>query len=436
MTHVLGAELPAGWSAARLKDCTSFLNRGTPPNYADDGEVRAISQAVNQRDGLEWNKSRYHSCNGDPSRVRGYLHAGDTLVNSTGTGTLGRVGYFDSSPDDLPCMADGHVTVVRTRPDVLWPRFAYYWLTSAPFQDLISSVLAVGATNQIELSRERLSEAPVPLPPLEEQRRIADFLDVETVRADRLRAARERQLRLLSERELSLIRAEISGADTGRRRECASLPWIGSISSDWPIAPVYSHYDVQLGKMLTADRAATGNLRPYLRNANVTWYSVDTSDLAVMDFPQHEYLQYRVLPGDLLVCEGGAGVAESAVWRGGVEIFFQKSLHRVRSRGALPVEWLMYWLRLAKYCGLFASVGNVATIPHLTREQLKELRIAVPPDASKRVGRIEDYRRSNVEMIRLLRKANLVLAERRQALITAAVTGQIDVTTAGGVGVA
>jgi type I restriction enzyme S subunit len=92
----------------------------------------------------------------------------------------------------------------------------------------------------------------------------------------------------------------------------------------------------------------------------------------------------------------------------------------------------MYWLRVAKYSGLFASVGNVATIPHLTREQLKELRIAVPPDAPVRIRRIEECRQSNNEMIQRLRAANALVAERHQALIVAAVTGQVDVTTARG----
>lgn len=434
MTQVLGAELPAEWQSARLKDCTSFLNRGTAPDYVDDGSVRAISQAANQSGGLDWDRTRFHSYSGDPRKLRGYLLEEDILVNSTGTGTLGRVGYFEGGPDNLACMADGHVTVARTRRDVLWPRFGYYWLASTLFQGLISAALSIGATNQIELSRERLSEAPVPLPPIEEQRRIADFLDIEMARVEELRSARETQLKLLAERELSMIRDELSGADTGKRRDSPALLWLGGVSSDWKVAPVYAHYDVRLGKMLTADRASAGNLRPYLRNANVTWYSVTTNDLAVMDFPSHEYLQYRVLPGDLLVCEGGAGVAESAVWNDDMEIFFQKSLHRVRSRGGIPVEWLMYWLRLAKHCGLFASIGNVATIPHLTREQLKELRIVVPPDAPKRIGRIEDYRRSSIEMTRRLSQANALAVERQQALIVAALTGQIDVTTARGVG--
>ena len=151
-----------------------------------------------------------------------------------------------------------------------------------------------------------------------------------------------------------------------------------------------------------------------------------------MSFEAEERLRYRVRKGDLLVCEGGAGVAESAVWGGLVdEVYYQKSLHRVRSRRHVPVEWLMYWLRLAKEVGVFASDGNIATIPHLTGEQLRAYRIPIPPDGHSRVARLAEEVQAMYRLASSLQSGNSLLLENRQALITAAVTGQFDVTTAG-----
>jgi len=179
------------------------------------------------------------------------------------------------------------------------------------------------------------------------------------------------------------------------------------------------------------DRAGGKHPRPYLRNANVHWFEISTDDLAVMSFEPHERERYGLRSGDLLVCEGGAGVAEAAVWRGEIEeCYYQKSLHRVRANAYLPVEWLMFWLRVAKVSGVFESEGNLATIPHLTGEQLRESRIPVcPPGEGLLTNLVRDLDRGSV--LRSLQKQSAeLLRERRQALITAAVTGQFDVTTA------
>lgn len=323
MSTQLGTALPDSWSWSTLKFSTTFLNRGTIPNYVDTGPVRTVSQAANQVNGLDWQRTRFHDYSGDPRKLRGYLTTGDVLVNSTGNGTVGRVGYFTGGPDEFPCVADGHVTIARADRRCTDPRYLYYWLSSSPFQSYIYSALVVGATNQVELNRERLAGAPLALPPLGEQRRIADFLDGETTRIDALAASRRAQVMILDELELARIGEHLSAAQR--------------------IGPIYAYFDVELGKMLNAERASGGNQQAYLRNANVHWYNIDTTDMATMTFDQGERPRYGVQAGDLLVCEGGAGVAEAAVWDGRIpNCFYQKSLHRVRARSYVPVEWLMY----------------------------------------------------------------------------------------------
>jgi type I restriction enzyme S subunit len=270
-------------------------------------------------------------------------------------------------------------------------------------------------------------------PAQEEQRRIADFLDAETARIARLAAKRESQIALLSEQELAVIGHTLSGGVTPTDGRPTGWPWLPYIPPTWDIGPIYAYFSTELGKMLNADRAAGDNQRPYLRNANVHWYEIDTSDMATMHFEPGDAKRYSVRQGDLLVCEGGAGVAEAAVWDGRIEeCYFQKSLHRVRQAGPVPVEWLMYWLRFAKYCGVFNADGNIATIPHLTGEQLRQYRIPIPDDGPRLIARTSSAIRHMSTVRKQLIQAQRLLSERRQALITAAVTGQFDVTTASG----
>jgi len=94
-----------------------------------------------------------------------------------------------------------------------------------------------------------------------------------------------------------------------------------------------------------------------------------------------------------------------------------------------------HWLRYATATGIFEAEGNLTTIAHLTGEQLAEYRIPIPEDGDRRVTEIASEIAYIRETERKMLAANELVAERRQALITAAVTGQIDVTTAGGVAV-
>src|SRR5258708_28086674 len=98
-----------------------------------------------------------------------------------------------------------------------------------------------------------------------------------------------------------------------------------------------------------------GTKMPYLRNVNVQWERIDTHDLLSMPFKDAERARFAVLPGDVLVCEGGEP-GRAAVWKQqGLEIMYQKALHRVRLPAGIPPEWLVYPLRLVSAKGPLAA---------------------------------------------------------------------------------
>ena len=182
--------------------------------------------------------------------------------------------------------------------------------------------------------------------------------------------------------------------------------------------------------MLNAERAAVGEMRPYVRNINVRWDIVDVTDLAEMDFPSPERRQYRLLPGDLLINEGGAGVGRSAIWHGELdECYFQKSVLRLRPIGHSCPEWMLECMRVAVGMKVPLVEGNLATIPHVPAEALRVYRFPFPQQDTQNamLAWLHDERSRD----RPLRSATVnqidLLAERRQALITAAVTGELDV---------
>ncbi|MEU6862801.1 restriction endonuclease subunit S [Streptomyces sp. NPDC046876] len=417
MSSVLGISLPDEWSTAPLKHITTYLNRGSAPTYVDDGAVRVISQAANQATGLDWTRTRFHEFSGDPKKLKGFLRADDVLVNSTGTGTLGRVGYFTQAPDGLPCMADGHVTVARAKSGELDSRFMYYWLGSRPFQEFVYAALVVGATNQIELNRDRLGDAPVPLPPLEEQRRIADLLDAETARIDQLLRLRKRQIVLTEERSGSALDAAFNGS---------------------------SHVPTRL-KYLLAVKSRYGVLVPQFVDEGVRFVRVnDLLDLpgraaSLVKIPAELSAQYArtvTKAGDVLLSVVGTMGRSAVVPEELAGANVARAVASLRPRSDVPSWLIATWLTTPAFLRQANDVtGSDTAQPTLGMEDLGNFQLSWPTDKrglealGQAVSRIEQQRNA---LTQLLRRQTVLLAERRQALIIAAVTGQFDVSTASG----
>jgi type I restriction enzyme S subunit len=322
--------------------------------------------------------------------------------------------------------------VCRVDPGSVHGPFLHHLLRSAPYIASYGALSKGIRPQQWDLLWDQFRTLPVLLPSVTEQHRIADFLDDQVVGLDRAILLREQQMRLLEESALAQMAEVLSGNVDQQTGVETGWPWLPLIPSDWSLGPVYGYFDVRLGKMINPERASGSHLRPYLRNANVRWFSITTEDVSEMSFEPQERSRYRLRTGDVLVCEGGATkTAEAAIWNGEIEeCYYQKSLHRVRATSHLPAEWLLYWLRLAKHSGVFVSEGNLATIPHLTGEQLREHRIPVPPKGAIALDHLHSFLRDKEHLVALQNQSINLLRERKQALVTAAVAGQFDVTTA------
>ncbi|WP_254767565.1 restriction endonuclease subunit S [Salinilacihabitans rarus] len=163
---------PGDWTAKRLRDIKELITRGKQPTYADDG-IPVINQECIYWDGWHFENLRYLDEEvASEWKEKYFPEGGDVILNSTGQGTLGRAQVY---PGDIRRAIDSHVTLLRTNEE-LNPYFHRYFLESRLGQALLYSMCVNGSTGQIELSKTRLDLLPVPLPPLEEQRKIAAVL--------------------------------------------------------------------------------------------------------------------------------------------------------------------------------------------------------------------------------------------------------------------
>jgi type I restriction enzyme S subunit len=214
----------------KLKYIADQIARGDAPSYVDESEVLAINQACVSPRGLVIEKAKFHDPD-DTMRIGAWLKTGDILINSTGTGTLGRVGYVDEGfPKNS--FADGHVTIVRDSKERFVPRFLFYLLSIQ--QEQLTVECAEGATNQIELSRHNLGNKVIEWPSLQEQQRIAAFLDVEVSRLNQLVDGKQRLLDLLSEKRRALIAHAVTrGLNPAAPLRDSGIDWLGQIPAHW-----------------------------------------------------------------------------------------------------------------------------------------------------------------------------------------------------------
>ena len=155
----------------------AYTQRGKSPKYSNEKIYPVLAQKCNQWEGIILDKALFAA----PETIGGYgeerfLQDGDIVVNSTGTGTLGRVGLFHKSVlGRYNCIvADSHITVIRASQYFL-PQFLYYFFLSSYQQKVIEDSQS-GSTNQKELYTEAIKNFLVPTPPYKEQTRIASLI--------------------------------------------------------------------------------------------------------------------------------------------------------------------------------------------------------------------------------------------------------------------
>lgn len=156
-----------------------------------------------------------------------------------------------------------------------------------------------------------------------------------------------------------------------------------SIDKKWPVMTVGEVSTSQLGKMLNAKNQTGKDQHYYLANRNVQWFSIDLTDLRMMDFYEPERAKYQLTNGDLLVCEGGE-IGRCAIWHGEIEdCYIQNAVHRVHCNTEyitpLFLGNVLYYHAMEN--GFSDIVGSKATIAHLPADKLKAMKIPVPPIA-------------------------------------------------------
>ncbi|WP_419597017.1 restriction endonuclease subunit S [Thiolapillus sp.] len=311
---------------------------------------------------------------------------------------------------------------------------------------LVRFMLSVGFIREVDSSTygakmpraswDFIGNLLVTLPPTGEQTTIAAFLDEKTTQIDQLIEKKTRFIELLKEKRAALVTEAVTGkfdARTGKpyaEYKDSGVEWLGKVPVHWEVKPLKRGYSVKLGKMLQpVQQAPQDVLKPYLRASNIQPDGIYVSGVKEMWFSPLELGVLRLKYGDLLVSEGG-DVGRSAIWRRELEeAYYQNSINRVRGLEGNNNYYLNYLLSCIKESGAIDVICNRLSIAHLTTEKLNEIQILFPTaEEQSAIAAFLDEKTTQVDqLIEKTQQSIDLLKEKRAALITAAVTGKIDV---------
>ena len=226
-----------------------------------------------------------------------------------------------------------------------------------------------------------------------------------------------------------MARVRLPEAEPYQAYKESGVPWLGTTPKHWAISQVKQQYHIQMGKMLQPQaREPTDKEVPYLKALHVQWYSVQTDKAQSMWASPTEIEQLEVLPGDLLVCEGGEGGRSGIVNNIPKGFIIQNALHRVRPKRHAKNEFLQHLMRAIADTGWFDAINSKATIAHFTKEKFEALRIPFPPPEDQvAIVRFLDHADEQIQRY-IAGKERLIalLEEQRQALVHHAVTRGLD----------
>jgi len=327
------------WPTRTVGEMTTLLRRGTAPVYVDESEVMAIGQRCVTDADFDRSRSRPHSATAMSNVVT--PEAGDVLINSTGTGTIGRSVVFRE--DGTSHIVDGHVTVARPREKDLVGRWLNDVLRSPEGQRYLESRCYAGSTNQVELSSSALGAMSIAVPLVDEQQRVAEVLNTldDQIRSSRSVLSKLTTIRYGLADQLLTVGIDDDGCirDPFERplefRETA----LGLRPLPWRVAPLREFLDSS-DYGISSALSGVGRI-PVLRMNNFSNGEAKLDELKYSDNPDAARL--TLSPGDVLFNRTNSmeHVGRTGIWRGQLDLVsFASYLVRLVPNEKLTNEYL------------------------------------------------------------------------------------------------
>lgn len=425
-------ELPGSWRHVKLKSVIESIESGVSVNAVDvpaeNGEVSVLKTSCVYGGEFREGESKV-VVDDEVDLVSCPVREGSLVVSRMNTPALvGMAGLVRTSCRNL--FLPDRLWQVRFRGCV--PSFVHYWTKSAAYRAQVEMACSGTSSSMQNLAQEQFGSFVMPLPPFVDQGGIAEFLDRETAKIDALIAEQESLIALLKEkRQAAISHAVTKGLNPDAPMKPSGIEWLGDVPAHWHVA-----------RLKTVSKFVTSGPRGWSdhisESGSLFIQSGDLDDRLGIDFAgakrvsieeDAETRRTQLMDGDVLVCITGAKTGNVAVCEQvPEEAHVNQHLCLVRPGSLI----LPMFLGLA----LYGRVGQVqfelsqyGLKQGLSLENVLETVVPVPPlqEQAAVVARVVGEVDELDGLSAVANRAVQLLQERRAALISAAVTGQIDV---------
>lgn len=412
-------ELPEGWHLARLGMVGRFSASGIDKKSV---EGEAPARMVNYTD-VYGNRAATVDGSRDlmkvtcsPTKLREHsLRRGDLLFTPSSE-TKNEIGFSAVVTEDLPeTVYSYHLIRYRTDRSMAWDIGFKRYVCNHPGFLYQLQAASKGTTRQI-LTRDDFRSATVAIPPVGVQRAIASFLDGETAKIDALIEKKRRLLDLLEEKRTALItRAVTRGLDPDAPMKDSGVEWIGEIPEHWEAVQLRHLVACLDGRRIpvnSLERASMKGEIPYWGAGGI----VDYVDRALFNEPL------------VLLGEDGAPFLDRGkpvAFYVNEPVWVNNHIHALRPGKQVDPQYLVHALNATEYSWYIDG----STRQKLTQGDMNEIPVALPPkEEQERIAdAIASWLTPMVKIGQRIDAAISLLQEYRTALISAAVTGQLDV---------
>ena len=395
-------EVPENWEWQKLGDIGTWQSGATPSRLnkdyyggdipwlktgdLNDGFIYEIPETITQK-ALEETSVKLNP-------------AGSVLIAMYGA-TIGKVGIltFPATTNQACCACVNYQGIEQM--------YLFYFLLSHKEEFLLLG----GGGAQPNISKEKIVDTFIPIPPLLEQKRIVAAIEQWFTLIDTLETAKEDLQTSITQAKSKILDLAIHGKlvpqDPNDEPAIELLKRINpkftpcdkahyenntiEIPENWEWVKLSDIAVSELGKTLDKGKNS-GTPHNYLCAFNVKWCSFDLSVIKKIPLEEEELERYKVRKGDLLICEGG-DVGRAAIWESDQDIYYQNALHRVRFKDDINQYFYLYVLQYYKSLGMIDDVSGGVTIKHFTQNSMKKLCFPLPPikEQQRIVSAINQY---------------------------------------------
>ena len=428
--------IPAHWRVDRLKAsitaCKNGIWGGDPSGNSDDIECVRVADFDRARLVVDGDVPTLRSVS-EREREGRLLQRGDLLLEKSGGGEKQPVGQVVLYDRDAPAVCSNFVARVSLASGMV-PRFWMYQHAAAYASGV--NVAAIKQTSGIQnLDQSQYFDERGVYPDEDEQHAIATFLDRETAKIDALIAEQEKLLALLAEkRQATISHAVTRGLNPNAPMKDSGIPWLGEVPEHWEVGSLKRFWSVTDCKHLTAEFIEDGIPLASIREVQSRFVDLTYAKRTTESFFEQLIEGGRdPRAGDLLFSRN-ATVGEVAQVPSSVERFAmgQDVCLLRRLNGVASPDYMQCVLRSPVVAEQLDALMIGSTFKRINVEKIRSLAVPFPPVGEqleisscleKLLGSYDSLAQEVVTAVALLK-------ERRSALISAAVTGKVDVRNA------